>query len=195
MRAPRRDVQRNRQRLVTAARQAFNELGPGTSLDQIARRAGVGPTTLYRHFAEKDDLVVAVLDDIITETREGMAAVADIPDALDAFRAIFMGSCDLSDAETATFLQLAATGPRPRAHAQRLIADLVEPFTTRLRHAGGLHPGITADDIAMFIRMTVAADDHAGRAKAVQILLAGLTHTPDAGSTTSIRARKARAKR
>lgn len=182
MRAPRKDVQRNRHKLVTAAREAFNEQGPQTSLEEIARRAGVGATTLYRHFADKDDLVIAVLDELIAEAREGTDTAAAIPDPRAAFRSMFVGSCDLSDADTETFLQLAATSPRTKAHAHRLIVDLVEPFTTRLRQAGGLHPDITADDIAMFIRMTVAADDHAGRAKAVEILLAGLTQSHDGPS-------------
>ncbi|MBP1821700.1 TetR/AcrR family transcriptional regulator [Mycobacterium sp. OAE908] len=191
MRTPRRDVQRNRQRLVAAAREAFNEQGPAASLEEIARRAGVGPTTLYRHFPDKDDLVVAVLDDFIAEAGEADSA-EDVSDPLEAFRSVFTESCDLSGAETETFLRLAATSPRAKSHAQRLITDLVEPFTTRLREAGGLHPGITVDDIAMFIRMTVAADDHAGRAKAVQVLLAGLTHTPEAPRSKATRARKAR---
>lgn len=175
MRAPRKDVLRNRQRLVAAAREAFTAYGPEVSLDEIARRAGVGPTTLYRHFADKDDLVEAVLDDLISAVRDGSASVADIPDPLEAFRATFTDSCDLSAGETEAFLKLATTSPRARAHAQRLIADLVEPVTDRLRDAGGLHAGITADDIAMFIRMTVAVDDRDGRAKAVKVLLAGLT--------------------
>ena len=191
MRTPRRDVQRNRQRLVAAAREAFNEQGPAASLEEIARRAGVGPTTLYRHFPDKDDLVVAVLDDLIAEAGEADSA-EDVSDPLEAFRSVFTESCDLSGAETETFLRLAATSPRAKSHAQRRITDLVQPFTTRLREAGGLHPGITVDDIAMFIRMTVAADDHAGRAKAVQVLLAGLTHTPEAPRSKATRARKAR---
>ncbi|WP_067337630.1 TetR/AcrR family transcriptional regulator [Mycobacterium sp. 1245111.1] len=193
MRAPRKDVQRNRQRLVSAAREAFNEQGPGTTLEEVARRACVGPTTLYRHFPDKDDLVIAVLDELIADARDGTDSAADIPDALEAFRSVFIGSCDLSDTETETFLRLAATSPRARSHAHRLIADLVEPFTTRLRKAGGLRPEITADDIAMFIRMTVAADDHPGRAKAVQVLLDGLTRSPGARRSASTHARKARA--
>jgi AcrR family transcriptional regulator len=195
MRTPRRDVQRNRQRLVTAAREVFNEQGPAASLEEIARRAGVGPTTLYRHFPDKDDLVVAVLDELIAEARGGVDSAEDVSDALEAFRSVFTDSCDLSDAETETFLRLAAASPRARSHAQRLITDLVEPFTTRLREAGGLQPGITAEDIAMFIRMTVAADDQAGRAKAVQVLLAGLTRPQAAPRRKNARARKAQARR
>jgi AcrR family transcriptional regulator len=188
-------VQRNRQRLVTAAREAFQEQGPAASLEEIARRARVGPTTLYRHFPDKDDLVVAVLDDLFAEADHAADSSEEASDALEAFQSVFTDTCDLTDAETETFLRLAAMSPRAKSHAQRLITDLVEPFTTRLREAGGLHPGITADDIAMFIRMTVAADDHAGRVKAVQVLLAGLTRTPEAPRAKTARARKARARR
>jgi AcrR family transcriptional regulator len=191
MQALRKDVQRNRQRLVTAARDAFTEHGPDVSLDDIARRAGVGPTTLYRHFPERDDLVEAVLDELIAATRGGVDSDGEI-DPLEAFESMFTDSCDLSDAETETFLRLAATSSRAGAHAQRLIVDLVEPVTTRLRDAGGLHPGITAGDIAMFIRMTVAADDHAGRAKAVQVMLAGLTHPPSPRRRVKAGARRPR---
>jgi AcrR family transcriptional regulator len=169
-------VQRNRERLVAAAREAFASQGPEVSLDDIARRAGVGSTTLYRHFPDKDELVFAVLDGLIGSVRDNADPAAADLDPLEAFRSMFTDSCDLSDAETETFLRLATTSPRARAHAQQLITALVKPVTMRLRKAGGLHPGITAEDIAMFIRMTVAADDHAGRAKAVQVLLAGLTN-------------------
>jgi len=182
MRAPRKDVQRNRRRLVTAAREVFTEQGPEVSLDEIARRACVGPTTLYRHFADKEELVAAVLDDLVAGVRETADAAVDATDPLDAFRSMFVDSCDLSDAESETFLRLAASSSRASAHAQRLISELVEPVTTRLRECGGLHPGISADDIAMLIRMTVAADDPAGRAKAVQVMLAGLTQVADTGS-------------
>ena len=175
MRAPRKDVQRNRERLVTAAREAFAADGPDVSLDDIARRAGVGSTTLYRHFPDKDDLVLSVLDALIASVRDDADLTAGEVDPLTAFRSMFTDACDLSDTDTETFLRLATTSPRARDHAQQLITDLVEPVTTRLRRAGGLHPGITAEDIAMFVRMTVGADDHAGRAKAVRVLLAGLT--------------------
>src|SRR5258708_27835961 len=60
MRAPRRDVLRNRQRVVAAARAAFVELGPDVSLEEIARRAGARAPTLYRHFPDSDRLVPPV---------------------------------------------------------------------------------------------------------------------------------------
>ena len=60
VRKPRSDAQRNRERLLEVARQAFSRDGANTSLDDIAREAGVGPGTLYRHFPTREQLLEAV---------------------------------------------------------------------------------------------------------------------------------------
>jgi AcrR family transcriptional regulator len=60
VRKPRRDAQRNRERILEVARQAFSRFGANTSLDDIAREAGVGPGTLYRHFPTREELLEAV---------------------------------------------------------------------------------------------------------------------------------------
>ena len=59
-RKPRADALRNRVRLLETAKAAFAEKGPGASLDEIARTAGVGAGTLYRHFPTRDALIEAV---------------------------------------------------------------------------------------------------------------------------------------
>jgi AcrR family transcriptional regulator len=59
-RKPRADAQRNRDSLLEAAKAAFAEAGPEASLDEIARRAGVGIGTLYRHFPTRDAVIEAV---------------------------------------------------------------------------------------------------------------------------------------
>ena len=56
----RADARRNYDALVAAADEIFTAHGPGASLDEIARRAGVGNATLYRHFPDRRDLLVAV---------------------------------------------------------------------------------------------------------------------------------------
>src|SRR4051812_2911433 len=58
----RRDAQRNRERILTATRAAFQERGLDVGVDEIARRAGVGMGTLYRHFPTKDALIDAILE-------------------------------------------------------------------------------------------------------------------------------------
>ncbi|MDP9038756.1 MAG: TetR/AcrR family transcriptional regulator, partial [Acidobacteriota bacterium] len=57
---PRADAVRNRGRILEAAKAAFTRDGAGASLDDVARQAGVGSGTLYRHFANRDALIEAV---------------------------------------------------------------------------------------------------------------------------------------
>jgi len=73
MRQPRSDVTRNRRLLVEAAIESFHELGWDVPLDTVARRAGVGNATLYRHFPTREDLYEAAF----AEIRERLAAVLD----------------------------------------------------------------------------------------------------------------------
>jgi hypothetical protein len=87
---------------------------------------------------------------------------------------VFTRSRDLTERDMATFARLAAAGPRADAHARGLIAAVVGPATARLRDAGGLRPGITVDDIARFVRMTLTAGDPETQVKAINVLPAGL---------------------
>ena len=59
-RKPRADAQRNRERILEVAKDAFTRSGANTSLDDIAKQAGVGPGTLYRHFPTREELLQAV---------------------------------------------------------------------------------------------------------------------------------------
>jgi AcrR family transcriptional regulator len=59
-RKPRTDAQRNRERILEVAKEAFTRSGANASLDDIAKQAGVGPGTLYRHFPTREELLKAV---------------------------------------------------------------------------------------------------------------------------------------
>ncbi|GAA2985889.1 helix-turn-helix domain-containing protein [Streptosporangium longisporum] len=77
---PRRaDAARNRGALLTAARELFDEYGPEVALDEVARRAGVGNATLYRHFPTRGDLLVAVYAEEVTALCEQGAALLGDP--------------------------------------------------------------------------------------------------------------------
>jgi AcrR family transcriptional regulator len=83
----RADAQRNRQLLVTAAHEAFIATGPHAPLEDVARRAGVGIGTLYRHFPERTLLLRAVAIDVTRRVAaEAAAAIAEEPDAFAALR-------------------------------------------------------------------------------------------------------------
>jgi AcrR family transcriptional regulator len=77
VRKPRADAERNRIRLLETAKAAFAEKGSGASLDEIARTAGVGAGTLYRHFPTRDALVAAVYRN---ETEQLVAAATRLAD-------------------------------------------------------------------------------------------------------------------
>jgi AcrR family transcriptional regulator len=65
---PRRaDARRNYERLLDAAKEIFGERGADAPLDDIARRAGTGNATMYRHFPTRRDLIIAVYADEVTE--------------------------------------------------------------------------------------------------------------------------------
>ncbi|MFI0354876.1 TetR/AcrR family transcriptional regulator [Actinomadura sp. 9N407] len=76
---PRRaDAQRNYERLLAAAREVFGERGVDAPLDDIARRAGIGNATMYRHFPTRRELIIAVYaDEVGTLCAQGEALLRD----------------------------------------------------------------------------------------------------------------------
>ena len=92
-RKTRRDAQRNRQRILEVAKEAFARSGANTSLDDIAKHAGVGAGTLYRHFPTRDDLLEAVyrteVEKLAAEERKLSEALPPI-EALRAWMLLFV---------------------------------------------------------------------------------------------------------
>ncbi|MEV0641011.1 helix-turn-helix domain-containing protein [Streptomyces sp. NPDC050619] len=82
---PRADALRNRERIVTAAREMLTEFGPDVPLDEIARRAGVGNATVYRNFPDREALVREVVCSTMDRTAEAAErALAETGDAFEA---------------------------------------------------------------------------------------------------------------
>jgi AcrR family transcriptional regulator len=86
-RKPRVDGQRNRERLIEAAKAAFADIGPEVSLDEIARRAGVGIGTLYRHFPTRDAVVEAVYRREVQQLADAAPRLAESLAPAEALRA------------------------------------------------------------------------------------------------------------
>ncbi|MFI6173125.1 TetR/AcrR family transcriptional regulator [Nocardia sp. NPDC051052] len=81
----RADARRNYARIVECAREAFGEEGPEVPLDDIARRAAVGPGTLYRHFPNREALMEAVYRDSIERLSRRAAELLETHSPADAF--------------------------------------------------------------------------------------------------------------
>ena len=87
----RADASRNRERIVAAATEALVEFGPDVPLDEVARRAGVGNATLYRHFSDRGELIRQVTLSVMARTAQRAEnALAEEPDAFSAlYRFVF----------------------------------------------------------------------------------------------------------
>lgn len=93
VRRPRADAQRNRERILEIAREAFTQHGPEAALDDIARRAEIGPGTLYRHFPTRDALIEAVFRsqvEKLTAAGQRYAATMRPLEALRAWMVVFI---------------------------------------------------------------------------------------------------------
>ena len=83
----RSDAQRNRERILEVAKEAFTRSGANASLDDIAKQAGVGPGTLYRHFPARDALLEAVYRTEVEKLAAAERRFADTMPPLEALRA------------------------------------------------------------------------------------------------------------
>jgi AcrR family transcriptional regulator len=81
------DAQRNRERILEVAKEAFTQFGAETSLDDIARQAGVGAGTLYRHFPTRDALIEAVYRSEVEKLAGAQRKFAETMTPVDALRA------------------------------------------------------------------------------------------------------------
>jgi AcrR family transcriptional regulator len=151
MAAPRRaDARRNYDRLLAAATEVFGERGADAPLDEIARRAGIGNATMYRHFPSRSDLLIAVYADEVAALCGGGEALleAAVPgEALFEWLAAFV-------AHVATKRQLAQTiagteGPRSELFRQwhESMFQTAEALVERARRAGAVAAGVTARDL------------------------------------------------
>jgi len=147
---PRRaDARRNYDKVLAAARDAFAEGGESTALEEIARRAGVGIGTLYRHFPNRQALLEALY---IGEVEEVCRAAADLADAdpwealetwLERFVA-YVGTKRALAAELSNYMDV--HGERFKA-AREALWSSAEPLLTRAQDAGVVRSDVTISDV------------------------------------------------
>ncbi|MEV3923605.1 TetR/AcrR family transcriptional regulator [Actinomadura coerulea] len=163
-REPRADARRNRERVLRTARRLFATEGLGVSLDEIARRAGVGPGTVHRHFPSKEALYLAVAIDMLeglTAEAEALAATGD-PEAVFALlaRMVAAGAENVAvkSALAAAEFDLRTAAPDVAADLTRHVADLLG----RARAAGTVREDVTVDEVMALVAGAFAAIRHAG---------------------------------
>jgi AcrR family transcriptional regulator len=150
----RADAQRNRVRLLAAARELFAAHGVDVPMADIARHAGVSNGTLYNRFPSREDLVEAVFLDRL-ETLVALAATALAgTDPWGGFVSYLTGACELQATDRG-FNQVAAHGmpdtPAVRELRGAGLAAVTE-IMSRAQRAGDLRSDVTVDDLAFVIR-------------------------------------------
>ncbi|NJP69121.1 TetR/AcrR family transcriptional regulator [Streptomyces spiramenti] len=147
----RADAARNRDRIVAAAREVFAAEGQKAPLDEIARSAGVGNATLYRHFPTRRDLVVAVVRDVSERAADrAEEALAAGVDPFEALRGLFLAGVEEKVGVMCTMLGTADGDPGRRAAGDRL-TQVVERLVLRARSTGTLRADVTAGDVLLAI--------------------------------------------
>lgn len=147
----RRDAQRNRDRIVVSARILFAREGIDASVEEITRHAGVGMGTLYRHFATKEELVDAVLEDALSDFVALAERALAEEDAWTGFK-FFLEQAVGLHAANRCLKDVVATrehGLRRvramRARTRPLLRRLIE----RAQADGALRPDFTVEDIPL----------------------------------------------
>ena len=149
----RRDAERNRQRILEAAAEVFNERGLDVSLDEIARHAGVGVGTVYRRFRTKEELVEALFMDrlgqVATIAEQALAA----PDPWSGLVSFMerMAEVMAGDLGLQQILMFATYGRDLVAVAREHNAPLVERLVERAQAAGQLRNDLKQTDIVFIV--------------------------------------------
>jgi AcrR family transcriptional regulator len=142
----RADAARNRSALVAAAAEAFGHAGVTASLDDIAKAAGVGAGTLYRHFPTRDDLVLAVIDDgllALAERGERLVDSANPIAALQEWLEAFVAQAGLFDGLARTIVDPSAGDDTNCKRSRRSGAALLD----RAVAAGEVRADVSSDDV------------------------------------------------
>ncbi|MFE9174189.1 TetR/AcrR family transcriptional regulator [Streptomyces kebangsaanensis] len=150
---PRADAVRNRERIVTAAREMFVEHGPEVPLDEIARRAGVGNATLYRNFPDRDALVREVVCSVMDRTaRAAEQALAETGDAFDVLERFVHTAADERISALCPMVSSTFDQHHPDLEAAReRIEHLVQEVMDRAKEAGQLRSDVGVGDVMVAV--------------------------------------------
>jgi AcrR family transcriptional regulator len=175
------DAARNYERIVAAADLAFEEAGPAVTLEEVARRAGVGVATVYRRFRNRDQLVRAVFEHVLTAEIEPSASVQTDDPWLD-----LVGSLEATVdvlAGRQVILALARETDAVDVESLHRYVSSMERLLGRARDAGVVRPELEGRDLAAVVVMalaTVHSGDPAGadRRRYLALLIDGLRAAP-----------------
>jgi AcrR family transcriptional regulator len=159
----RRDAERNRQRILAAAAEVFTERGLDVSLDEIARHAGVGVGTVYRRFADKEELVETLFTDYVNNLASIAERALEIPDPeeallwfLEQWIGVMAGNRGLKQ-----LLMFATYSGDRVSYARDRFAPLVDALVARAQADGRVRADLAGTDIPFIGLMLSTAAEYA----------------------------------
>jgi len=147
----RADAARNRELLLAAAADEFAERGLDASVADIARRAGVGKGTVFRHFATKDDLIAAIVLDRI----DGLNAIGErlltAPDPGAALLEFLTAAAQQRQQRDLSFLQGAGDVNTEMTRVRERMYQVIHALVDRAREHGAIREDITGTDVVLLM--------------------------------------------
>ncbi len=183
-RPKRADARRNYEKVLAAAREAFAEGGESTALEEIARRAGVGIGTLYRHFPNRQALLEAVYVDEVEVICRSAAELdeADPWEALEDWFQRFIGYMATKQALAAELLNYLDRDNELFKVCRTSLWAAGEPLLARAQAAGVVRPDVSIGDVIPMVMgiAKIPTADPEQNAQMLRIALDGLRYRPEA---------------
>ncbi|GAA1582620.1 TetR/AcrR family transcriptional regulator [Actinoplanes couchii] len=174
----RADARRNFDALLTAARDAFATCGADASLEDIAKKAGVGIGTLYRNFPTRQDLIEAVYVEEVTQLAEAAESLSGEPPwpALRAWLERFVAYA----ATKRAIIDLLNRDSEMFGSCRAVMYAAGQPLFDRAKQAGEIRPDAEFDDVLRMVSGLTAATfvDDGQRHRVLTFALDGLRHRP-----------------
>lgn len=157
--APRRplraDAERNRLRIIAAARTVFAERGLEVSLDDVAEAAGVGVGTVYRRFANRDELIFGVFLEHLKQVHASVIAAIDADDPWEAIVELMTSLCQMMSEDrglAAIIMQIDHANPEIEV-VKGQMTQAIQALVERAKRAEVLRPDLVANDFFVFFTM------------------------------------------
>jgi AcrR family transcriptional regulator len=167
----RADAQRNLERVLDAATEAFTASGPEASMDEIARRAGVGHATVFRRFPTKEALMLAVIERRVGEIRALAEEALAAADPGEAFFDFVWKVAELHVRAPGLHACVVHCGNKPGAAE---VEELSRKIVARAQRAGALRTDIKAADVSALVGATLSAAPERQWRAFLEVVLDGL---------------------
>lgn len=147
----RRDAELNRERIVVAARELFAERGLDVTLHDVARRAGLGVGTVYRRFANRDELLDALFEESVERLRNVAREAGAMADPWEGFVYLLERSIQMMAEDRGLWTMATGTPSKVRqsATAREHFWAVIPSIVARAQESGQLRDDIEPSDIAI----------------------------------------------